>query len=212
MAKLKTNASRMNAEQLIAKAEITLPLIDPPAPGTPPVPNMAGRATKMRAALQKLKDKNAAYEAAKAGLPALKQARDAAADELRQEHIFMGSALEAEAGGDPVALAATGYELVGDNTPATTPPGLIDNLKLTAGDEPGALDGSFDPEPLAYNYEIQCTSVDSVNGPWQNCPSPTASVFRLTGMTSGQRVWVRVRAIGTQGPGPWSDPYTKIVP
>ena len=29
MAKLKTNASRMNAEQLIAKAEITLPLIDP---------------------------------------------------------------------------------------------------------------------------------------------------------------------------------------
>jgi hypothetical protein len=33
-----------------------------------------------------------------------------------------------------------------------------------------------------------------------------------SGLASGQRVWVRVRAIGAAGPGPWSDPATKIVP
>jgi hypothetical protein len=33
-----------------------------------------------------------------------------------------------------------------------------------------------------------------------------------TGLTSGQRVWLRVRGIGSNGPGAWSDPATKIVP
>ena len=35
----------------------------------------------------------------------------------------------------------------------------------------------------------------------------------LSGLTSGARIWVRVRAIGTGGTkGPWSDPAVKAVP
>ena len=123
----------------------------------------------------------------------------------------MGSALEGETS-DPVALTATGYELTDSNAAATTPPGMINNLRLTAGDEAQALDGSFDPEELAYTHDVQLTTVDPVNGPWTTVLTPTASVFKLTGLTSGQRVWVRVRGVGSQGPGPWSDPFTKIVP
>ena len=211
MAKLKLNTSRMNATQLIAKADIVLPKIAPPAPEVPPVPNMAARAAALQAARNKAKTSNDAYEAAKAGLPTLKAARDADTDDLRVQHNAMGSALEGETQ-DPVALAATGYELAGSNAPVTSPPEVIDNLKLTAGDLNSALDGSFDPDEKAYVYEVQLTTVDPVNGPWVTVANPTASIFQLTGLTSGQRVWVRVRGIGTQGAGPWSDPYTKIVP
>lgn len=212
MAKLKLNTSRMNSAQLIAKADIVLPKIAPTAPATPPVPNMTARAAALQAARNKAKASYDAYENAKTALSALKVLRDADADDLRVEHNAMGSALEGETRGDPVALSATGYDLADANTPSSSAPGMIDNLKITAGDEAGALDGSFDPEELAYVYEIQCTTVDSVNGPWTSCPSQTVSVFRILGLTSGQRVWVRVRAVGTNGAGPWSDPYSKIVP
>lgn len=212
MAKLKLNTSRMNPAQLIAKADLVLPKIAPEAPAVPPIPNMAAKAVALKAKRDAAKTANDAYEAAKAGLPTLKLARDAAADDLRLEHNVMGQALESETRGDPVLLSATGYELASENIPATTPPGVIDNLKLTAGDFAGILDGSFDPDELAYTYEIQITTVDPLAGPWTTVLSPTSSVFQLTGLTSGQRVWVRVRGVGSQGQGPWSDPATKIVP
>jgi hypothetical protein len=43
-------------------------------------------------------------------------------------------------------------------------------------------------------------------------PASNTSSFSLPGLTSGQRVWVRVRGHGTKGDGPWSDPGNKIVP
>ena len=211
MAKLKLNTSRMNPAQLIAKADVVIPKVAPLAPATPPVPNMTAKVTALETARNNAKIANDAYEAAKAGLPTLKVARDTAADILREKHAALGSALEGETS-DPVALAATGYDLAEGNSASTTPPDVIDNLKLTAGDAAQTLDGSFDPDELAYTYDVQMTTVDPVNGPWTIMMSVTASVFKLTGLTSGQRVWVRVRGVGANGPGGWSDPYTKIVP
>ena len=71
---------------------------------------------------------------------------------------------------------------------------------------------SFDPDSRAKTYEIQLTTADPLVGPWETKARPTASTETITGLTSGQRVWVRVRGIGTKGEGPWSDPATKIVP
>jgi len=211
MAKLRLNTSRMNTVQLIEKADVVLPKIAPEPPAVPPVPNMTARAAALKLARDKAKADNDAYEAAKAGLPTLREARDASTDLLRRAHSATGSALEGETD-DPVALSATGYDLADDNTAATTPPGMVENLKLTAGDAVETLDGMFDPEPLAYTYEVQLTTVDPINGPWNTVLTQTSSSFKLTGLTSAQRVWVRVRAIGSKGAGPWSDPFTKIVP
>lgn len=212
MAKLKLNTSRMNPDQLISLAEVVLPKIAPEAPETPPVPNMASKAAAMQTKLNAAKAANNAYKAALAAMPGLKVARDFAADDLRLEHSALGAALEAETRGDPVLLSQTGYGLAGSNAPATTPPGIVDNLRLTAGELDGALDGAYDPEELANMYEVQITTTDPVNGPWTTALNPSASTFQLTGLTSGSRVWVRVRAHGSKGPGPWSDPATKIVP
>ena len=56
------------------------------------------------------------------------------------------------------------------------------------------------------------TAADPVAGPYATAEQTTASKATLTGRTSGSRVWVRVRGVGPKGPGPWSDPATKIVP
>lgn len=158
------------------------------------------------------KTANDAYEGAKAALPNLLEARNAAADALRAEHSSVAKAVESEAKGNPVLLTASGYAMAGDPVQAITPPAQIHNLAVTAGDADGTLDVSFDPDPLAATYEVQCTTGSPIAGPWETVAQPTASTVTLTGQTSGSRCWVRVRGIGAKGRGPWSDPATKIVP
>lgn len=212
MSSISAGLSRKNPAQLIALADLVIPKLAPTAPATPPIPNMAAKVTSLTTKRDAAKTANDTYEAAKAALVALKSARDDAADDLRKEHVSVISAVESEAKGDTTMLAATGYPLASASTPSTTPPGQIFNLTLTAGDHEGTLDLTFDPEALAKTYEVQLTSVHPVDGPWTTMAQITTSSTTLTGLTSGQRVWVRVRAIGSNGMGAWSDPATKIVP
>ncbi len=212
MASFNLGLSRKNPAQLIALSELVAPKLAPTAPATPPVPNMAGTVATLVTVTATAKATNDTYEAAKAQLVVLKEARDAAADALRAEHTAVAKAVESEAKGDPVMLAASGYPLASDNAASTQPPGQVKNFSLTAGDAAGTLDVAFDPDVLAKSYEVQITTVDPVNGPWVTHCTPTASKCEITGQTSGQRLWGRARAIGANGPGPWSDPATKIVP
>lgn len=211
MASLKLNLSKQNPPQLIALAEIVIPKLAPTAPATPPIPNMATKVTGLTAKKAAAKTANDNYEAALAALPQLKQARDAAADALRTEHASVAAAVESECKGDPVLLTASGYPLAGANTPATTPPAQVLNLSVTAGDAEGSLDVQFDPQDNV-TYEVQITTGDPITGPYTTKAQPTASHVNIPGLTSGTRVWVRARAIGSKGPGPWSDPGSKIVP
>lgn len=204
--------SRKNPSQLIELADLVSPKLAPAAPATPPVPNLSAKIAALIAQRNAAKAANDAYESAKASLVALKNARDDEADKLRVEHNAVISAVESEARGNVTMAAASGYPLAAPSTTSSSPPAQIANLSLSAGDSDGTLDASYDPAPLAVSYEVQLTSVDAVNGPWATKEQPTASSVTLTGLTSGQRVWVRVRGIGANGSGPWSDPATKIVP
>lgn len=212
MATLKQNLTRLNPTQLIELADLVIPKLAPAPPKTPPIPNLASKVAALLAKRGAANDANEAYEAAKAALVNLKESRDAAADELRIEHAAVGKAIESEAKGDAVMLSASGYAMSGPNTPATKPPGQVKNLALTAGDLDGSLDASWDGDPLARTFEVQCSTVHPITGPYTTVAQPTASSCNIAAEQSGTRCWVRVRGIGTKGPGPWSDPATKIVP
>ena len=109
-------------------------------------------------------------------------------------------------------LQAAGYQLA-NAAPTPAPPlGQVLNLAVTMGDADGTLDLACDPLAGAKTYEWQVTAADPVAGPYATTEQTTASKATLTGRTSGSRVWVRVRGVGPKGPGPWSDPATKIVP
>lgn len=63
------------------------------------------------------------------------------------------------------------------------------------------------------SYEVQSLlNADPTTGVWVQQPSVIKAKCTLTGLTSGARIWVRVRAIGTSGPGGWSEPASRIVP
>lgn len=114
--------------------------------------------------------------------------------------------------GDLAGLSTTGFNLV---TPTPAPPVVMTqvvNFSLTAGDFDGQLDGHCDRVSGARNYNVQITFDMTGTPVWVDKPDVPNTQFSLTGLTSGQRVWGRMRAYGTRGPGPWSDPATKIVP
>ena len=218
MASLALNLSRLNPTQNIALADQVLAKMAPvsPPPPAPPVapgvPGLAAETVGYKAARETANGSNDAYEQGKIALAALKQVRDADHDHLRIEQTALAKSVEAKAKGDPVILAASGFPLAADPSQSTAAPGAIFNFNLTQGDMEGVLDGSHDRPAGAVNFEVQVTTVDPVAGPWTTRLSPTSSSWHLPGLTSGQRVWVRVRGNGPNGAGPWSDPATKIVP
>ncbi len=152
------------------------------------------------------------YEATKALLVTRKNTRDAKLDALRLEMKSVASAVESEAKGDATLLAASGFPLAATPAQTSAAPDQVINFTLTGGEDEGALDGQHDPADGAKTYEVALATVDPIAGPWVTVLQPTTSSWSLTGLTSGQRVWVKVRGIGSNGHGPWSDPATKIVP
>lgn len=113
---------------------------------------------------------------------------------------------------DPTKWEAVGFSLKG--APATIGAlGQVLTLVVTAGDNDGSLDVAWDPLKGALSYEVQI-SIEPVTGTsWQPKLTAGKSSATLTGLTSGTRIWVRVRGIGAKNqPGPWSDPAVKTVP
>jgi hypothetical protein len=86
------------------------------------------------------------------------------------------------------------------------------NLSLTAGESEGELDPAWDKLRGARSYEIQISIDPPTGGTWVHKMSSTKSRCTLVGLTSGAKIWVRVRGVGAAGVGPWSDPAVKIVP
>ena len=143
------------------------------------------------------KQKTAAKEAARVGLETVLTDR--------------GSYVERKSGGDKAKILSTGFDVRSEGTPSGIP-AQVANLSLSTGDNAGELDMHWDAvNGGKITYEIH-TSPDPVSPTsWTNQPRSTKSKTSLTGLTSGARVWVRVRATGSGGEGAWSDPVSKIV-
>ena len=119
--------------------------------------------------------------------------------------------VESATGGEPGQITTTSYVMAGP-AQASQPVGQPQHFAVTAADMDGTLDGQCDPVAYASSYEVLTTADPNVPASWVPRFTSQRSTFQLTGLTSGARVWVRMRAVGSLGAGPWSDPATKIVP
>ena len=86
------------------------------------------------------------------------------------------------------------------------------DLNVTMGDSDGSLDWHCHPVAGASGMEPQTTTTPTDPASWKSQTPVTQSSGTLTGLISGQRHYVRLRAIGPLGPGPWSDEASKMVP
>jgi hypothetical protein len=114
-------------------------------------------------------------------------------------------------GGDAAKIQSAGMSVKGARTPATMPD-TVASLSIPVGDNAGELDLQWDPANGAKTYDVQISPDPITATSWVAQPSVTKSKTVVLGLTSGAKVWARVRAVGPGGTGAWSEVATKIVP
>lgn len=110
------------------------------------------------------------------------------------------------AGGDEALILSAGYEVRKPGGPIgelKAPPNL--RADLTA--QQGEIKADWDVVRGAHEYEVQRNSTEPIGeAGWTTIAYTTKSKHIDTGLASGSVHWYRVRARGTAGDSPWSDP------
>jgi hypothetical protein len=108
-------------------------------------------------------------------------------------------------------LATSGFDT--RKVPALTsePVTAPGNVRLKQTGVSGVVQVMCDAVPRAQAYELQY-ALDPNAGPWTAGGTFVSTRgIGITGLTRGKDYWARIRAVGPNGPGAWSDPATILV-
>ncbi len=61
-------------------------------------------------------------------------------------------------------------------------------------------------------YDVETSTNPNDPALWKEYDSTPTVGLELTDLTSGQKLWVRVRAVNSVEKGPWSDPACAMIP
>ena len=114
-------------------------------------------------------------------------------------------------GGDPALIVPVGFKVAGTPQPVGPMTQPLD-FAVTAGDNEGELDWQCTPVPGYKSMEVRTTTDPNDATKWKPQTAVSRSSGKIAGQTSGVRLYAEVRAIGPDGPGPWSDLASRIVP
>jgi hypothetical protein len=207
MAKVKLNIKSLPDAQIIQQCTNIKTAMTGNANFTTPVPALAAFTTLINTAQTKLTASENAQTAAKQATAD----KDTAIVALLAAATQLATYVDLTANGDEAKILSAGMQVRATATPST-PPATVMDLFITAGDSAGEVDLQWDPVNSAKSYEVQTSPEPMTASSWSPQATVTKSRTAVTGLTSGQRVWARVRAVNPAGLGPWSDPATKIVP
>lgn len=117
---------------------------------------------------------------------------------------------EAVTPNDTAALQSTGFPLRSASTPMGPLPAPAD-LRARATDNEGEIELRCKTVAGASTYEWQMRLHDG-NAPWETFKTGTTTKLLVPSLTPGMVYAFRVRAIGSAGPGTWSDEATERAP
>lgn len=201
--KLNTGFSKLTLSDLETRADTIVKSLTGNAKFPSPNPTL----TEISGSAQGLRDAMASTA------PNRTQAVAAARDALETGLSSLGLNLSLTPGVTDVDLATTGFDLPRPHIRTNYRPDAPQNLRLKPGNQSGEIFPVCDPVTnVGVNvYEAHWT-LDVNAGPWQDAGTFSSSrTIILLGLPHGKDIWVRVRAIGTNGPGGWSDPATILV-
>ncbi|MCB1087715.1 MAG: fibronectin type III domain-containing protein [Verrucomicrobiae bacterium] len=206
MAQIKMNLSKKSREAVAALGLQVHNALDGNANFTALNPALATALADITALQTGITELEALRQEAK-----LKTAAVEALSETVKDHLTAWAKLvENQSGGDPEIILSGGFDLRDEGSPSVML--KVTGLEVTAGDDDGEADLMWDPQEGASSYEIQCSPDPNVPAGWIHAGISTKSSKTLANQTSGARCWFRVRAVGPNGEGPWSDPAVVTVP
>jgi hypothetical protein len=207
MAKVKLSLKGLSPDQRIAKANIIKAALTGNASFPAPNPSVATLGSLIATASAAVAAYNALVVQAQAALAVRDSALAALCAGLTQE----GAYVESASGGDVVKIESAGMSV--RRARSRVGVSQVLNLVLREGAYDGTLRASWNPDPGAKSFEIQISLEPVTATSWAIKMTASKSSATLSGLTSGAKLWVRVRSIGAgNSTGPWSDPATKTVP
>jgi hypothetical protein len=130
--------------------------------------------------------------------------------DLDQLLAQLGTYVENQSNGDANIIMSSGMKIAATPTPAPVPDQVI--IQTVTNNSSGKLYMKWKKVQYAKTYVVQQST--DINNPtkWQQLSIVTKTTYQVKNLTSGQKYWFRVQAIGTAGDGPWSDPYVNYAP
>jgi len=174
-----------------------------PAP-SPDLKVMAAAANALEAAYAAAQS---ARQAAKALTASQKQKEDALELAITQQANYVDSA----SSGDKSKIESSGFCARSAATPVGTP-GTPQELIVKNGDLVSTLALKWKPVRGARSYVIEFAAGSGSPAAWLQLAITSKAKHFASGLVSGTRYWFRVAAVGSAGPGPWSDPAHRISP
>ena len=177
------------------------------------VPVDAGMLATYSTSVDTLETANQNAEAALTNYNAKIALKKAADEEYKRQTNLMVNEINSITD-DETKLPTTGFPL--SEVGGTAPPVVlvkVENVSATVGDEAGEADVHWDSQKKVDGYLLEF-SPDS-GFPQANTQKQgvgRTSKYTLTGLASGDYIWIRVRALKGTEKGPPSDPATTIVP
>jgi hypothetical protein len=173
----------------------------------PPVPlaQLQADLTNAKQAIQETRDLFNAYKAALSK-------RDKLVAVLGNDLTAEAMYVETVSGGNKKVILGAGMRVRNDRAPVTMP--QVMNLRLQPSDNEGEVLARWKPIKGVRIYKVQiCKDIAAAPTNWEEKRPETKTKCALNhDLVSGQKVWVRVRAVGARNEGPWSDVACKTVP
>ncbi len=209
--KINTSFSKLNPVQFAAQVELILTSLGGNANFPEPWPASVVTLAQLQADLAGYQN---ALTAIAAGDRRQVPERDALRQKLAGELQTLAYYLQTVTNGDATLLATTGYParkasprvLNAETLPAP------DGLEAERGVLSGQIVVKLKKQAKAAAYDVQTTMADpTVESNWGDAGSYTSCRrIELEGFTPGKTCWVRVRGLGSAGPGAWTSPVSVI--
>ena len=206
MAIIRLNLEDLSRLEKVAQGEKIVPLMT----GNAAFPDAGDLVTDLATKTAALKAKNLAQETAQQAAKEATNEANLAEAEYDVAATALGNHAQSESKGDETDLLSGGFDLRDERTPQIM--GQVQNLSATAGDNPTEADLAWDPEEGAKSYEVQSSPDPVTESSWSHLDVVVKSKATFGGLPSGTICFFRVRAIGPNGKGPWSDPAMKRIP
>lgn len=210
MSKVALNLRALSDEQQVAKGRKAVTACTGSAVlGTPAPEELAALNTATTAFETASADAIRKRDLAQAATVALETARAG----FTAAYGALGNVVENKTSGDAEQIRQLGYDVAG-KPGATVVMTQPQNATATMGDLAGTVDFAWDPVPARKSYIAQFCADPMSDANWRQFAVCSKSSITVTGLTSGQRYWFRVCAVGggDSNQGPWSDPAQKMAP
>ena len=208
MAKVKLGLGNLNPQEVSELANTIVTMMTGNANFPTPNPPLASVTSARTTANTSI----AAYDTGKATAETLRVTRDDDVGTLKGLLTQLAAYVENASNGDAAKIESAGMSVRAPSVPVG-PMTQVLELVLSPGDFEGTLDAMWHPVRGAKSYEIQVSPDPPTPTSWVAKMTSSKSSATVNTLTSGAKMWARVRAVGADSAvGPWSDPAAKTVP